>query len=67
MSSKVKGWLAWASAGRAKARTRRERRMRRMKDLHKIIRRDVVCYVSADSIRDRGERDVASNVSTANG
>jgi len=27
-------------------------------------RRDIACYVSADSIPDDGERDVASNVST---
>src|SRR3954453_14588838 len=33
MSSKVKGCLAWAVAGSAEARTRRERRRRRMKYL----------------------------------
>ncbi len=34
------------------------------RDLTNISRRDVACYVSAGSIPNDGERDVASNVST---
>src|SRR5437660_5051259 len=67
MSSKVKGCLAWARAGSVKLiKARKNGKKRRMRDLHKITRRDVACYVSRRQHR-RRRQHVASIVPTANG
>jgi hypothetical protein len=65
ISSKVKGCLDWAASDDAIAMSARLRmRRRRMRRLLKSIRGDVTGY--AGSIGAVG-KDVASNVSTANG